>query len=161
MTLADALDYAAEFKPKAVIDLATLTGACVTALGQNVAAGYFANDEFLADKVAEASKASDEKLWRLPLYTEYRDKIKTDYADIKNSGGAGSGVGSSAVLRQEFTSYPWAHRDIAGMVWKISVHRLLPAHTSTACYPRCDRFRREGAGEFREAVEVMNSKVES
>jgi leucyl aminopeptidase len=116
MTLADALDYAAEFKPKAVIDLATLTGACVTALGQNVAAGYFANDESLADKVAEASKASDEKLWRLPLYTEYRDKIKTDYADIKNSGGAGSGVGSSAVFLQEFTSYPWAHWDIAGMV---------------------------------------------
>ena len=116
MTLADALDYAAEFKPKAVIDLATLTGACVTALGQNVAAGYFANDKSLADKVAEASKASDEKLWRLPLYTEYRDKIKTDYADIKNSGGAGSGVGSSAVFLEEFTSYPWAHWDIAGMV---------------------------------------------
>jgi leucyl aminopeptidase len=116
MTLADALDYAAEFKPKAVIDLATLTGACVTALGANVAAGYFANDDSLAQKVDEASKASAEKLWRLPLYADYRDKIKTDYADIKNSGGAGSGVGSSAVFLEEFTSYPWTHWDIAGMV---------------------------------------------
>jgi leucyl aminopeptidase len=116
MTLADALDYAAEFKPKAVIDLATLTGACVTALGQNVAAGYFANNDSLAQKVDEASRASGEKLWRLPLYVEYRDKIKTDYADLKNSGGIGSGVGSSAVFLEEFTSYPWAHWDIAGMV---------------------------------------------
>ena len=116
MTLADALDYAAEFKPKAVIDLATLTGACVTALGKNVAAGYFANDESLAQKVDEASRASDEKLWRLPLYADYRDKIKTNYADISNSGGAGSGVGSSAVFLEEFTSYPWSHWDIAGMV---------------------------------------------
>ena len=116
MTLADALDYASEFKPKAVIDLATLTGACVTALGKNVAAGYFANDESLAQKVDQASRASDEKLWRLPLYADYRDKIKTNYADISNSGGAGSGVGSSAVFLEEFTSYPWTHWDIAGMV---------------------------------------------
>ena len=116
MTLADALSYASEFKPKAVIDLATLTGSCVTALGQNVAAGYFANDESLAQKVDEASRASAEKLWRLPLYADYHDKIKTDYADISNSGGAGSGVGSSAAFLEEFTSYPWTHWDIAGMV---------------------------------------------
>jgi leucyl aminopeptidase len=116
LTLADALSYAAEFKPKAVIDLATLTGACVTALGANVAAGYFANDESIAQKVESASKASDEKLWRLPLYDDYRDKIRTNYADLSNSGGAGSGVGSSAIFLSEFASYPWAHWDIAGMV---------------------------------------------
>ena len=115
MTLADALDYATEFKPQAVIDLATLTGACVTALGENVAAGYFSNDDQLAQKVDAASKVSGEKLWRLPLYDEYRDKIKTDYADMKNSGGRNSGVGSSAVFLEEFTQYPWAHWDIAGM----------------------------------------------
>jgi leucyl aminopeptidase len=115
MTLADTLDYAADFKPQIVIDLATLTGSCVVALGENVAAGYFSNDEALAAKVDEASKVSGEKLWRLPLYDEYRDKIKTDYADIKNSGGRYSGVGSSAVFLEEFTQYPWAHWDIAGM----------------------------------------------
>jgi leucyl aminopeptidase len=116
MTLADALDYAAEFKPQAVIDLATLTGACVVALGENVAAGYFANDDALAKKVDEASRGSGERLWRLPLYAEYRDKIKTIYADMKNTGGRNGGVGGSAVFLEEFTSYPWAHWDIAGMV---------------------------------------------
>jgi len=116
MTLADALDYAAEFKPQAVIDLATLTGACVIALGENVAAGYFSNNDSLAQKVDEASRASGEKLWRMPLFAEYRDKIKTDYADMKNSGNRYGGVGSSAIFLEEFTSYPWAHWDIAGMV---------------------------------------------
>jgi leucyl aminopeptidase len=115
MTLADALDYAAEFKPKAVIDLATLTGSCVIALGENVAAGYFSNDDSLAQKVDEASRASDEKLWRLPLYADYRDKIKTNYADMKNTGGRYGGIGGSAVFLEEFVSYPWAHWDIAGM----------------------------------------------
>jgi leucyl aminopeptidase len=116
LTLADALDYAAEFKPQAVIDLATLTGACVIALGENVAAGYFCNDDSLAQKVEEASRDSAEKLWRLPLYVDYREKIKTDYADIKNTGGRMGGVGTSAVFLEEFASYPWAHWDIAGMV---------------------------------------------
>ncbi len=128
MTLADALDYAAEFKPQAVIDLATLTGACVTALGENVAAGYFANDESLAQKVEVASKESGDRLWRLPLYDEYRDKIKTDYADMKNSGGRTSGVGSSAVFLEEFTQYPWSHWDIAGMA--------LDKTGPTSYYPR-------------------------
>jgi leucyl aminopeptidase len=116
LTLADALSYAADFHPQAVIDLATLTGACVVALGENVAAGYFANDDGLAQKVEAASKVSGEKLWRLPLYPDYRDKVRTDYADLKNTGGSKGGVGSSAVFLQEFTSYPWAHWDIAGMV---------------------------------------------
>ena len=116
MTLADALDYAAGFNPQAVIDLATLTGSCVIALGENVAAGYFANDESLAKKVEDASRASGEKLWRLPLYDEYRDKVRTDYADMKNVGGRYGGVGSSAIFLEEFTSYPWSHWDIAGMV---------------------------------------------
>ena len=116
LTLADALCYAADFHPQAVIDLATLTGACVTALGENVAAGYFANDDSLAQKVEAASQVSGEKLWRLPLFPDYHDKIRTDYADLKNTGGGKGGVGSSAVFLQEFTSYLWTHWDIAGMV---------------------------------------------
>jgi len=127
LTLADVLSYAADFQPQAVIDLATLTGACVVALGQNVAAGYFANDDSLAQKVESASRLSGEKLWRLPLYPDYRDKIRTDYADLKNTGGRDGGVGSSAVFLQEFTSYPWSHWDIAGMV--------LDKVGSTALYP--------------------------
>jgi len=116
LTLADALSYAADFHPQAVIDVATLTSACVTALGENVAAGFFANDEELAQKVEAASQVSGEKLWRLPLFPDYHDKIRTDYADLKNTGGSKGGVGSSAVFLQEFTSYPWTHWDIAGMV---------------------------------------------
>jgi len=116
LILADALCYAADFKPQAVIDLATLTGACVIALGENVAAGYFCNDDDLSRRIKIASNNTNEKLWRLPLYDEYRDKIRTDNADIKNTGGRYGGVGSSAVFLEEFTSYPWAHWDIAGMV---------------------------------------------
>ena len=116
LILADALCYAADFKPLAVIDLATLTGACVIALGENVAAGFFCNDDDLSRRIKIASNNTNEKLWRLPLYDEYRDKIRTDNADIKNTGGRYGGVGSSAVFLEEFTAYPWAHWDIAGMV---------------------------------------------
>lgn len=127
LTLADVLSYAADFNPQAVIDLATLTGACVTALGENVAAGYFSNDESLVKKVEEASRISGEKLWRLPLYPDYRDKIRSDYADLKNTGGAKGGVGSSAVFLQQFTSYPWTHWDIAGVVLdKVGTTPLYP-----------------------------------
>jgi leucyl aminopeptidase len=116
LILADALCYAADFKPQAVIDLATLTGACVVALGENVAAGFFCNNDELSRQIKIASTATNEKLWRLPLYDEYRDKIRTDHADIKNTGGRFGGVGTSAVFLEEFASYPWAHWDIAGMV---------------------------------------------
>ncbi len=116
LILADALCYAADFKPQAVIDLATLTGACVIALGENVAAGFFCNDDELSRQIKIASNNTNEKLWRLPLYDEYRDKTRSDNADIKNTGGRYGGVGSSAVFLEEFTSYPWAHWDIAGMV---------------------------------------------
>jgi leucyl aminopeptidase len=116
LILADALCYAADFKPQAVIDLATLTGACVIALGENVAAGFFCNDDELSRQIKIASNNTNEKLWRLPLYDEYRDKIRSDNADMKNSGGRYGGVGTSSIFLAEFTSYPWAHWDIAGMV---------------------------------------------
>jgi leucyl aminopeptidase len=116
LILADALSYAAGLKPKAVIDLATLTGACVVALGEDVAAGFFANDDDLSRTIKMVSEATAEKLWRLPLYEEYKEKIKSDTADMKNSGGRYGGVGTSATFLSEFVSYPWAHWDIAGMV---------------------------------------------
>ncbi len=115
MLLADALVFAGRFAPAAVVDIATLTGACVTALGA-VAAGLFATDDTLRDRLMAAANATGEKLWPLPLFPEYEKKIESKVADIKNSGGAGSGVGSAAMFLKHFVSYPaWAHIDMAGM----------------------------------------------
>jgi leucyl aminopeptidase len=113
MVLADGLVYAAQYKPKAVVDLATLTGACVTALGDSVAAGLFSTDDRLREALLAASQRTNERLWPMPLYEDYRRKIDSLVADIKNSGGKFGGVGASAAFLREFTSYPWAHVDIA------------------------------------------------
>lgn len=115
LILADALVFAAQYQPRAVVDLATLTGACVVALGDMVAAGIFCNDDNLRDQLLAASEATFERLWPLPLYEDYRTKIKSDVADMKNSGGRFGGVGTSAMFLKEFTDYPWAHLDIASM----------------------------------------------
>lgn len=115
MVLADGLVYASRYEPAAVIDLATLTGSCVTALGQGVAAGLFSNDDALRDRLLAASDQTYERIWPMPLYEDYRRTIKSDVADMKNSGGRFGGVGTSAVFLQEFTDYPWAHLDIAGL----------------------------------------------
>ncbi len=115
MVLADALVYAESYNPDAVIDLATLTGACVIALGSGVAAGLFCNNDALRDRLLAASGATYERIWPMPLYEDYRRTINSDVADMKNSGGRSGGVGTSAVFLREFTNYPWAHLDIAGM----------------------------------------------
>ncbi len=107
--------YAAQYEAKAVVDLATLTGSCQIALGKGIAAGIFSTDDGLRDRLIEAGGATHERLWPLPLYEDYRKSIESDAADIKNSGGRYGGVGTSAAFLQEFTSYPWAHLDIAGM----------------------------------------------
>ncbi|PJF47346.1 MAG: leucyl aminopeptidase [Candidatus Thermofonsia Clade 3 bacterium] len=121
LILADALHYVKRFKPRGVVDLATLTGACVVALGEGVAAGLFSNDDAWANAVLCAAEAAGEKMWRLPLYPEYGDKIKSDDADIKNSGGRVGGVGTSAYFLYRFVEgpdeYPWAHVDMAGMMF--------------------------------------------
>jgi leucyl aminopeptidase len=115
MVLADALVYAGRYQPRAVIDLATLTGSCVVALGQGQAAGLLANDDALRDALLTAAETTHERLWPLPLWEDYRDAIKSDVADVKNSGGRFGGIATSAVFLQTFTDYPWAHLDIAGM----------------------------------------------
>ncbi len=115
MVLADALVYAGRYRPKAVIDLATLTGAAVVALGQNVAAGLFSTDDWLREQLVTAGATSHERVWPLPLWDDYYEAIKSDVADIKNSGGQYGGVGASAMFLKSFTSYPWAHLDIAGV----------------------------------------------
>ncbi|MCS7087524.1 MAG: leucyl aminopeptidase, partial [Thermoflexales bacterium] len=121
LILSDALHYAKRYAPAGVVDLATLTGACVVALGERVAAGLFANRDDWAEAVLRAAARAGERLWRLPLYPDYNEKIRSDVADIKNSGGRFGGVGTSAYFLYRSVEgegeYPWAHIDMAGMMF--------------------------------------------
>jgi len=119
LILADALAYANRFEPKAVVDLATLTGACVVALGEGIAAGLFCTDEELLAELQVASQASGERVWHMPLFDDYLDSIESLTADLANTGGRLGGVGTSAIFLKQFAEgYPWAHLDIAGMVFE-------------------------------------------
>jgi leucyl aminopeptidase len=114
LILADALALAAKQKPDYMINLATLTGACMVALGTQVA-GMFSNHPALADKIMRCAQESGEKLWQLPLVKEYREDIKSSIADIKNIGGSHGGAIIAALILQEFVEeIPWVHLDIAG-----------------------------------------------
>ncbi len=114
LILADALMLAADTKPDAIIDLATLTGACMVALGTQVA-GLFANDQALADRLLAVAVETGEPLWQMPLVAEYKDDIKSAVADLKNIGGGHAGSITAALFLQEFVgTTPWVHLDIAG-----------------------------------------------
>jgi leucyl aminopeptidase len=115
LVLADGLSLAVELEPDAIIDLATLTGAAVVALGRSIGC-LFSTDDALADRVRGASERAGEALWPLPLPEEYADHIDSDVADMKNTGAAGqAGAISAALLLARFTgSVPWVHLDIAG-----------------------------------------------
>ncbi len=117
MLLCDALSYAAESKPACMVDLATLTGACVVALG-DAAAGLFTSDDGLRAEVEEAAKRSGERVWPMPLFPRYTEMMKSPYADLKNAGGRYGGACTAAAFLKEFTDkLPWAHLDIAGTAW--------------------------------------------
>lgn len=117
LILADALAYVARFEPKAVVDLATLTGAIGIALGQQ-AAGLFSNNDELQTALMAASTKSAERLWPMPMWDEYMEAIKGDMAEVKNSGGRAGGVSTSAKFIEHFTEgCPWAHLDIANVAW--------------------------------------------
>jgi leucyl aminopeptidase len=117
MILADALAYAARYKPAAVLDFATLTGAVTVALGPEISA-VLGNDEKLLEKLQKASVSAGEKIWPLPLEKNYKPHIKSSVADIKNVGaGQGAGVITGALFLAEFVSYPWAHFDIGGTAY--------------------------------------------
>jgi leucyl aminopeptidase len=117
LILADALVYARRFDPAAVLDAATLTGACVVALG-HTASGILGNDDALLDEVRAAGERTGERCWPLPMFDEYRDLIKSDYADIKNSGGRPAGTISAAWFLREFVGdFPWVHLDVAGTAY--------------------------------------------
>jgi len=114
LILSDGLTYGLRYKPKAVIDLATLTGACVVALGDYVM-GLFGNDEALVKRIEEASAKTGEKVWRMPLWDEYFDYIKSDVADFKNVGTRAGGAIIGAIFLSKFVEKtPWVHLDIAG-----------------------------------------------
>jgi leucyl aminopeptidase len=114
LVLCDALSYSLGYKPKAIIDLATLTGACVVALGDYVS-GLFGNEESLLGRIEEASKKTGEKVWRLPLWDEYFDYLKSDTADFRNVGTRSAGAIIGAIFLSKFAGkVPWAHLDIAG-----------------------------------------------
>ena len=118
LILCDALDYAKRFSPEAVIDIATLTGACVIALG-GVRSGLFSTDDALAEALQAAGEASQDRCWRLPLDDEYAEGLKTQFADVANVAGRAGGAITAAKFLQRFTSdFPWAHLDIAGTAWK-------------------------------------------
>jgi leucyl aminopeptidase len=117
LILSDALAYADRLKPRAVVDLATLTGACVIALGHH-AIGMMTPDDSLADALTVAGMASGERVWRLPLWREYRKQLDSDIADIKNVGGRPASTITAGLFLKEFVGdFPWAHLDIAGTAW--------------------------------------------
>lgn len=118
LILCDALTYAERFKPRAVVDIATLTGACVIALG-GVRSGLFASDDELAAGLQAAGEAALDPCWRMPLDDEYGEGLKTNFADVANVAGRQGGAITAAKFLQRFTAkYPWAHLDIAGTAWK-------------------------------------------
>jgi leucyl aminopeptidase len=118
LVLSDALWYAQDrFKPRAMIDLATLTGSIVVALGHEYA-GLFANDERLAGQLVAAGTATGERLWRMPAGETYDERIKSDIADMKNDGGRwGDSINAAVMLKRFVGKTPWAHLDIAGVAW--------------------------------------------
>ena len=118
LTLADALTYALKLKPDLVIDAATLTGACVVALGE-LCSGIMGNDEKLIQKLTDCGKVAGEKIWPLPLIEEYKQDLKSSIADLKNIGGRWAGTINAGLFLQEFVDpkIPWAHVDIAGPSW--------------------------------------------
>ncbi|MFH1106901.1 MAG: leucyl aminopeptidase [Candidatus Micrarchaeota archaeon] len=118
LVLADALSYAQRYKPQAVIDLATLTGAVVVALGDK-AAGALGNDEALFQKLRRAGDACGERVWQLPLWKAYDEDVKSDCADVKNIGsnGAAGTISGASFLKKFVGDYPWVHLDIAGTAW--------------------------------------------
>jgi leucyl aminopeptidase len=118
LVLCDALTYAERFKPSAVIDIATLTGACVVALG-GVNSGLFSTDDSLADALLAAGKQALDPAWRMPLDEAYQEQLKSNFADMANIGGPPAGAVTAACFLSRFTkAYSWAHLDIAGTAWR-------------------------------------------
>ncbi|WP_334156814.1 leucyl aminopeptidase [Oryzomicrobium sp.] len=118
LVLCDALTYAERFEPEVVVDVATLTGACVIALG-HVASGLFANNETLARELLTSGEEAFDRAWHMPLWDDYQEQLKSPFADMANIGGRAAGSITAACFLSRFTKkYDWAHLDIAGTAWK-------------------------------------------
>ncbi|MDE3150764.1 MAG: leucyl aminopeptidase, partial [Gemmatimonadota bacterium] len=127
LVLADVLSYARRYEPAAVVDAATLTGACVIALGHSASA-VFSGDDALAQEVVNAGERAGQRAWPLPLWDEYKALIKSEVADIKNVGGRDAGAITAAAFLAEFAgAFPWAHLDIAGTAYSETDLGIMPA----------------------------------
>ncbi len=123
LILCDALTYVEKFNPDVVIDIATLTGACIVALGAHPA-GLLSNHNPLANDLLSAGQTSGDRCWQLPLWDDYQDQLKSNFADMANIGGKGAGTITAACFLSRFTKkYHWAHLDIAGVAWKSGAHK--------------------------------------
>jgi leucyl aminopeptidase len=130
LIMADALTYAGRYKPAVIVDLATLTGACIIALGNHVT-GMMGTDDKLKQKTKDAADATGEKVWELPLWEEYHELIKSDVADYKNTGGRPGGAITAAAFLSKFVGdYPWVHLDIAGPAWLTENKPYIPKGAS-------------------------------
>ncbi|MCU7861685.1 MAG: leucyl aminopeptidase, partial [Candidatus Thiodiazotropha sp. (ex Lucinoma kastoroae)] len=118
LILCDALTYSERFNPAAVIDIATLTGACIVALGSQ-ASGLMANNETLANELLAAGTHAGDRVWQLPLWDDYQEQLDSNFADMANIGGKGAGTITAACFLSRFTKkFKWAHLDIAGTAWR-------------------------------------------
>jgi leucyl aminopeptidase len=117
LILCDAITYSRRFKPAAVIDVATLTGACIIALGNHFS-GLMSNDEALAEELGAAGVRADDRAWRLPIGDEYAEQLKSNFADMANIGGREGGACTAATFLSKFAKdLAWAHLDVAGTAW--------------------------------------------
>jgi len=118
LVLCDTLTYIEKFKPSVVIDMATLTGACIVALG-HVASAVIGNNNKLIQELLSASESSGDLTWQLPLWDEYQTQLDSNFADMGNIGGRAAGTITAACFLSRFAeNYPWAHLDIAGIAWQ-------------------------------------------
>ena len=118
LILCDAMTYAQRYEPAAVVDIATLTGACIIALGHH-ASGLFSNSDQLAEQLLNAGEESGDRAWRLPLWEDYSKQLKSNFADLANIGGRSAGSVTAACFLKHFAGkYDWAHLDVAGTAWK-------------------------------------------
>jgi leucyl aminopeptidase len=145
LVLADALHYGRRFNPAAIIDIATLTGACLVALG-TLATGIMGNDQALVDRLLRSGETSGERLWQLPLWDEYGEAMKSDIADMKNAGGPHAGTITAGWFLQQFVDegVPWVHLDIAGTAWEEKGRPYLPKGASGVGVRLLVEFIRQG-----------------